>query len=73
MRAIVCRASILFALMILGGFAGGCSHDLFTDNENRTERTLRYYDNDSAAQTTASRRQSVGSPFGMPGGGASQQ
>ena len=72
MRAIVCRASVLLALVILSGIAGGCSHDLFTDSENHTERTLRYYDNDSATQTTAARRQSVGSPFGMPTGGAQQ-
>jgi hypothetical protein len=72
MRAIVWRTSIVVALGILGGISGGCSHDLFNDNENRTQRTLRYYDNDSATQTTASRRQSVGSPFGMPQGGAEQ-
>lgn len=71
MRASPCRALILVAVMFLCGIAGGCSHDLFTD-ENRTQRTLRYYDNDSATQTTAARRQSTGSPFGMPGGAAQQ-
>ncbi|MGN6367467.1 MAG: hypothetical protein ACTHN5_04320 [Phycisphaerae bacterium] len=72
MRAIACRASIIGLLVILSGIAGGCSHDLFSDSESRTQRTLRYYDNDSATQTTAARRQSVGSPFGMPQGGAQQ-
>jgi hypothetical protein len=71
MRAFPCRALILLTLVFLGAVAGGCSHDLFTD-ENRTQRTLRYYDNDSATQTTAARRQSTGSPFGMPGGAAQQ-
>jgi hypothetical protein len=71
MRAFHCRALMLLSVLLLGGMAGGCSHDLFTD-ENRTQRTLRYYDNDSATQTTEARRQSTGSPFGMPGGAAAQ-
>lgn len=63
-----CMAGLMAASMLLGA----CSHDLFADSENRTERTLRYYGNDSATKTTAERKQSVGSPFGMPTGAAEQ-
>ena len=72
MKAIGCRALVLLALMILGGMLQGCGHDLFSDSDNRTQRTLRYYDNDSATQTTENRKKSVGSPFGVPQGGAEQ-
>lgn len=72
MKPIYSRALFLCTLAFVGVLFPACSHDLFTDSENRTQRQLRYYDNDSATQTTAARRQSVGSPFGMPQGGAEQ-
>jgi hypothetical protein len=72
MKAIGGRALVVLALMFMGGMMQGCGHDLFSDSDSRTERTLRYYDNDSATQTTEDRRQSTGSPFGMPGGAAQQ-
>ena len=72
MKSMVSRAMGLMALLLLGGLLGACSRDLFSDSDRRTQQTLRYYDNDSATETTAQRKQSIGSPFGVPQGSAEQ-
>jgi hypothetical protein len=60
------------ALLVGAGCLGGCSQELFTDRDARSDQSLRYYDNDSATATTAARKQSAASPFGMPQGSAAQ-
>jgi hypothetical protein len=72
MKVIAGRVLVMLALMFMGGMMQGCGRELFSDSDTRTQQTLRYYDNDSAAQTTEARRQSTGSPFGMPQGGPQQ-
>jgi ABC-type oligopeptide transport system substrate-binding subunit len=72
MKAMRYRAALALILVMLASPLGACSRDLFSDSDNRTQRTLRYYDNDSATNTTNQRKQSVGSPFGMPQGSAEQ-
>ncbi|HUO08740.1 MAG TPA: hypothetical protein VM008_10600 [Phycisphaerae bacterium] len=72
MRVIDSRVLAMVALMVAGGMMQGCGHELFSDSDSRTQQTLRYYNNDSATQTTEARKQSAGSPFGMPQGGPQQ-
>jgi len=72
MKAMAYKAAELLVLIVAAGVLGACNHELFTESDNRTDRSLRYYDNDSATETTQARKQSVGSPFGMPSGSAQQ-
>ena len=67
------RIGGVLALLLLGAAdLAGCGHELFVDQDFRSNQTLRYYDNDSATETTKDRRQSQGMPFGMPQGSAAQ-
>ena len=67
----------LAAVALIFGSAclGACGQELFSDRDVRSEQSIRYYDNDSATATTAARKSSAASPFGMPGasGGPSGQ
>ncbi len=67
------RSQAVFGLLFLiASTTAGCNRELFIDRDTRSSQSLRYYDNDSASETTAARRQSVGMPFGMPQGSAAQ-
>lgn len=69
------RSRTLVAALLLtvaSAATTGCNHELFVDHDRRTSTSLRYYDNDSATETTAARRQSAGMPFGLPQGSAAQ-
>jgi hypothetical protein len=50
----------------------GCSRNLFADSDTSTQSRLRYFDGDSATETTASRRKGSEFGFGMPSGGGGQ-
>jgi hypothetical protein len=54
---------------------GGCAKTLFSNSDSYTRSRLdRYYDGDSAAQTSEQRRQNqqMGYGFGYPAGMANQ-
>lgn len=59
-------------LVLASGLLGACSRELFVDQDRQTDRRMRYYDNDSATETTQARKQAVGMPFG-PSQGSSEQ
>jgi hypothetical protein len=70
MKSIHCAAVVM--LLACSGGLPACSHELFTDRDTRSAQSLRYYDNDSATATTAARKQTAASPFGLPQGSAAQ-
>ncbi len=63
-RSRTAGASFLGSLTILAaGRSPGCNHELFVDRRSQ-DQTLRYYDNDSATETTSERRQiRIGMPL----------
>jgi hypothetical protein len=62
--------TLLFAALPL---VTGCQRSLFADADPSTEiRLKRYYDGDSARETTESRRKNAGMGFGFPTGGGLQ-
>ena len=62
------RAMFLACVLLGSGVLGACQHNLFSDDDVATERKLRYYDNDSAIQTTENRKKYSEMPFGFPQG-----
>jgi hypothetical protein len=51
----------------------GCQRNLFSDADPSTQWKLqRYYDNDSAEQTTESRKKASDMGFGFPGVGGQE-
>ena len=68
------RVVILAAFAGIGAlWAGGCTSNLFVDSDPYTKSRIdRYYDHDSAVETSESRKQSNPMGFGAPGGAAYQ-
>ncbi len=69
--------SLLLALLaatIVGTSLAGCNSQrgLFSDDDITTRNRLRYFEGESARETTESRRQSSGMGFGFPTGGGAQ-
>ena len=60
--------------VIATAFMTACSQELFVQNDrNSTEQIIRkYYDGDSAIQTTEARRKASENGFGYPSGAAEQ-
>jgi hypothetical protein len=69
------RIKLLALLILLSATQwAGCSQQLFDDSNHSQELSrLRYYDDDSAVQTTESRRKTEGMGFGYPTGMGQQQ
>jgi hypothetical protein len=66
------RALALTASLLLPALAG-CQNTLFADDDPGTKVRLdRYYNGDSARETTESRRKSAGMGFGFPTGAGFQ-
>ena len=58
---------------IMSGLFGGCQHTLFSEGDQRTKSVIdRYYNGDSALETTESRKRTSGMGFGSPTGAAVQ-
>lgn len=65
--------SIFTLLLAALPLLGGCQRSLFADADPSTEiRLKRYYNGDSARETTESRRKNAGMGFGFPTGGGFQ-
>jgi len=70
------KYQMLLAWLILAGLSGtfgGCARTLFSESDSYTRARIdRYYDGDSATQTTESRQRASEMGFGFPTGMASQ-
>jgi hypothetical protein len=68
------RLVALFSLLAGGGAFGGCQRSLFMGSDAYTQQTIdRYWDGDSARETTEARQRSSDMGFGFPTGMANQQ
>ena len=72
----MCTRLLLAASLVVisTGFMAGCGQELFVAGDrNSTEQIIgKYYDGDSAIQTTEARRRASQSGFGYPSGAAEQ-
>ena len=68
------RRMALAGLLVTGvAAAAGCQRNLFAEDDESTKWTLkRYYDNDSAVETSESRKRGGDTAFGMPMGQGQQ-
>ena len=68
------KATLLLLVMVVAGFLGGCGHELFVDANNGSgdQRFKKYYGDDSAVETRASRLKSSEMGFGYPSGMGNQ-
>ena len=74
MSVSILRRLALAGLLVMSvGAAVGCQRNLFADDDESSKWTLkRYYDNDSAVETSESRKRGGDTAFGIPMGGGQQ-
>ena len=64
--------ALLALLTVASAFAGCQQQSLFADDDIATQNRLRYFGNESARQTSESRRQTAQWGFGFPTGPGDQ-
>jgi hypothetical protein len=69
----LCAGALLAGALALAASATGCQRSLFADSDPSTTWKLRrYYQNDSAVQTSEDRKKASDIGFGVPLGGGPQ-
>lgn len=72
------RCGLVVLAVAVGGMAMGMlsacqtQEGVFSDSYRETEQKGRFWDGESAVETTQSRKQSMNLPFGLPSGAADQ-